>query len=81
MEIKCVEDLRKLVGWHIKDIAIITDSSDPIVKLTLSQIAADFLLQVEIKPVVTFGRSGNVFLVNASLNVKAEERYANTQTT
>ena len=69
-----VEDIAKLEGWTIKGAAIqVTAGVDPVINFTLAHPAAEHDISLAVIATVSFGRSGNVMVVNALLAVHSED--------
>jgi len=60
-------DLKKLIGCLIEDVRTEITNGDPALVLKLSNPGAEKDIGLRVISGVTFGRSGNVMLVNGSL--------------
>lgn len=67
------EDFQKFIGWTVKECQVITNGADPGLLLQLSHPAAECPVQLRILSGVTFGRSGNIMVVNAQLHFNVED--------
>ncbi len=68
-----IEDLEKLKGWRIDGATLERQDVAPVLVLQMSHLAAECPVCLKIKPVVSFGRSGNVMLVTESLSLHIED--------
>ncbi len=70
--LKQVDDLGKLKSFRIEDISLMV-GPDAVVTLTLSHPAAEKQLRLKINSGVSFGRSGNVMVLNSTLTFGTED--------
>ena len=70
-----LEDLEKLKGWTIKEasFSLAAGGVDPVISFKLEHPAAECPVLFAVKAFPTFGRSGNIALVNASFNLHTED--------
>jgi copper homeostasis protein CutC len=71
--IQSAEDLKKLQGWQIEAATYSVEGVDPSVRLKITHPAASCPVMVIIRPQVSFGRSGNIFLVNQALTIQTQD--------
>ncbi len=67
------EELSKLEGWTIKAASFQPNGADPSIALKLEHIAAQCPVLLTITGTVTFGRSGNIMIVNSMINFKTQD--------
>ena len=69
--IKNLEDLKKLSGWTIEKAGKVANATPACtIGLLLSHPAAERKVVLKFWPTVTFGRAGNIMLVNESLKIE-----------
>lgn len=66
------EDLNKLTGWMIDGVGI-TIGANPVLTFQMHHPAAACPIKVHIIGDVSFGRSGNVFIINPTFQLKTED--------
>ena len=67
------EDLSKLEGWTIKGATFQADGSDPSIALRVEHPLAGCPVLLTIIGAVSFGRSGNIMIVNSVINFKTQD--------
>ncbi len=66
------EDLAKLIGWTIDGVQVAV-GSNPVITLQIHHLAAEYPVKLHITGDVSFGRSGNVMIVNSIFTLKTED--------
>lgn len=72
-DIKCAEDVKKMIGWTIKDVNGASLNGDPYFLIRMSHPAAekDIIFHIGAKTVI--GRQGTMLSVESVLNFKVED--------
>jgi len=74
LNIKSVQDLSKLNGCRIENAQFSVNGVDPVITLDVSHPALiGKIARISFIGTVSFGRSGNVFLVNTGITIHTED--------
>ncbi len=71
--IKTLDDLKKLIGWQIKDVKMQAGGAQGVLALTMSHPAAEAPVMLVIVAEVSPGMAGNIPYFNGRLRIETKD--------